>query len=74
MKLKLNKKLLEQREKLQRLSQLSYTYSKLNSNYRGGDLSDEEARELIIIYDGLLNKVIILGKEIETELKNEKQK
>jgi len=74
MKLKLNKKLLEQREKLQRLSQLSYTYSKLNSNYRGGDLSDEEAQELIIIYDGLLNKVIILGKEIETELKNEEQK
>lgn len=67
MKLKFNKELLEQREKLQRLSQLSYTYSKLNNNYKGGDLVDEEAQELIEIYKDLLNRVIILAKEIENE-------
>lgn len=71
MKLKLNKKLLEQREKLQQLSQLSYSYSKLNENYRGGNLTDEEAKELIKVYSSLLEKVVKLGKEIENEDKND---
>lgn len=67
MKLKLNKTLLTQRELLQRLSQLSYTYSKLNENYRGGNLTDEEAEELIAVYSDLLKKVVRLAEEIENE-------
>lgn len=67
MKLKLNKTLLTQRELLQQLSQLSYTYSKLNENYQGGDLTNEEAEELIVVYSDLLKKVIRLAKEIENE-------
>lgn len=72
MKLKLNKKLLDQREKLQQLSQLSYTYSKLNENYRGGNLDDNEAIELIEVYDELLDKVITLAREIENERNDKK--
>jgi len=70
MKLKLNKKLLGQRELLQRVSQLSYTYSQLNNNYKGGNLTDEEAEELIAVYDELLEKIVALAHEIESEMKN----
>ena len=70
MKLKLNKKLLEQRELLQRVSQLSYTYSQLNNNYKGGNRTDEEAEELIAVYDELLEKIVALSHEIESEMKN----
>ncbi len=64
MKLELNKKLLDQREKLQQISFISYAYHQLNQNYRGGDLSDEEAAELIKVYDELLEKAALILKQI----------
>ncbi len=61
MKLKIttSQKILELRRKLQQVSDISFAFSKLNRDYPFDQISSEEqARELITAYDGLITNTV----------------
>ena len=49
-------KILELRGKFQSISDISYTFSKINKNYPLDFISEEQAKDLIAIYEQLLKR------------------
>lgn len=57
MNIELQSKLFKLRSKLNSISDASYAYKTLYNKYRIGDLTDEQARQLIKAYEDLIRQV-----------------
>ena len=65
MDIELQSKLLKLKGFLNEINHISYSYSQLGRNYPMNTMSDDKAKQIIKIYEGLLNQVksLILNYE-----------
>jgi hypothetical protein len=68
MKIQTTNRLLELRNTLNSISQISWSFAMLNKQYSMQGLTEQEAQEMIKSYEALLNKVINI---IKTEYENQ---
>lgn len=71
MNIELQAKLLKLKGFLNEINHVSYSYSQMGRNYPMNTMSDEKAKQLVKIYESLLNQVksLILNYEKEDENK-----
>jgi len=66
-KMKLMSELLNKRETLQAISQITFTFATLNKRFPVSELTDKEALDLISEYEGLITKVKNALEKYESE-------